>query len=274
MYFQSEQLYHIYNIGNNKQKIFFGRENYLFFLRKIKEYLLDYCEILAYCLMPNHFHFLIYTKSWQSSDDWMIRGDGSSDECVKGKATYSSDDANPLPNQSSDDGLSVKGKLSSDDWMIRGEGSSDECGRVKSTYSSDDANPDSNQSSDDNQLYKLNNAIGVLLRSYTRAINIQERRTGSLFQQKTKEKCLDASSDEYYPLICFNYIHKNPMEAGLVKRMEDWEFSSFKEYIGKRNETLCNQKLARELVDLPSNKKEFYEMSYKIIDDDDVNKIF
>ena len=72
MYFQSEQLYHIYNIGNNKQKIFFGRENYLFFLRKIKEYLLGYCEMLAYCLMLNHFHFLVYTKDWQSSDDWMI----------------------------------------------------------------------------------------------------------------------------------------------------------------------------------------------------------
>ena len=59
--------------------------------------------MLAYCLMPNHFHFLVYTKDWQSSDDWMIQGEGSSDECVRVKANYSSDEANPDSNQSSDD---------------------------------------------------------------------------------------------------------------------------------------------------------------------------
>ena len=34
MYFEKDTLYHIYNQGNNKQKIFFNRENYLFFLKK------------------------------------------------------------------------------------------------------------------------------------------------------------------------------------------------------------------------------------------------
>lgn len=60
MQFQPNTLFHIYNRGNNRQTIFFERENYLFFLRKIRNYLLPHCEILAYCLMPNHFHLLIY----------------------------------------------------------------------------------------------------------------------------------------------------------------------------------------------------------------------
>ena len=52
-------IYHVYNRGNNRQPIFFSRENYLFFLKKIRNHLLPVCDILAYCLMPNHFHFLI-----------------------------------------------------------------------------------------------------------------------------------------------------------------------------------------------------------------------
>ena len=52
-------LYHIYNRGNNKQKIFFNEGNYVYFLRKCHKYLKPVSEILAWCLMPNHFHFLI-----------------------------------------------------------------------------------------------------------------------------------------------------------------------------------------------------------------------
>ncbi len=53
------QLFHVYNRGNGKQPIFFDRKNYLFFLDKIRTHLLPVCDLLAYCLMPNHFHLLI-----------------------------------------------------------------------------------------------------------------------------------------------------------------------------------------------------------------------
>ena len=72
MFFEPERIYHVYNRGNNNQKIFFINDNYYFFLRKIKKHLTKYCELLAYCLMPNHFHFMIYTKAIDeinSSDD-------------------------------------------------------------------------------------------------------------------------------------------------------------------------------------------------------------
>ncbi|MFN0216112.1 MAG: transposase, partial [Saprospiraceae bacterium] len=57
------QIFHIYNRGNNRQPIFFKEENYHFFLKKVRKHLLPTCELLAYCLMPNHFHFLIKTDS-------------------------------------------------------------------------------------------------------------------------------------------------------------------------------------------------------------------
>jgi putative transposase len=55
-------LYHIYNRGNNKQLIFFERKNYIYFLKLFKNYLSSYIDVYAYCLMPNHFHFLIKIK--------------------------------------------------------------------------------------------------------------------------------------------------------------------------------------------------------------------
>ncbi len=63
MKFGEDNLYHIYNRRNNKQQIFFNAENYLYFLYKMRVYLRPHCDILAYCLMPNHFHFLINTNA-------------------------------------------------------------------------------------------------------------------------------------------------------------------------------------------------------------------
>lgn len=67
MHFEAYQLYHIYNRGINSQRIFFQEKNYYYFLRKIKLYINPYCEILAYCLMPNHFHLLISTDERSTS---------------------------------------------------------------------------------------------------------------------------------------------------------------------------------------------------------------
>jgi len=46
-----DAFYHIYKRGNNRQEIFLERKNYLFFLRKIRDHLLEHLDVVAYCLM-------------------------------------------------------------------------------------------------------------------------------------------------------------------------------------------------------------------------------
>jgi REP element-mobilizing transposase RayT len=59
MNFTPDNLYHVYNQGNNQQPIFTIEEDYYIFLRIIRKTISPHCEIIAYCLMPNHFHVLI-----------------------------------------------------------------------------------------------------------------------------------------------------------------------------------------------------------------------
>ena len=62
MNFIENEIYHIFNRGNNQGLIFFEEKNYSFFLSKIEKELIPYCDILAYCLMPNHYHLLVKIK--------------------------------------------------------------------------------------------------------------------------------------------------------------------------------------------------------------------
>ena len=57
-----DSFYHIYNCGNNKENIFIEEQNYTYFLKLVKKHISKTSNILAYCLLKNHFHFIIKTK--------------------------------------------------------------------------------------------------------------------------------------------------------------------------------------------------------------------
>jgi len=61
--FIPETYYHIFDRANGDELLFKSEENYNFFHIKMKKYLLPYFEFQAYCLLPNHFHFVVKTKS-------------------------------------------------------------------------------------------------------------------------------------------------------------------------------------------------------------------
>jgi REP element-mobilizing transposase RayT len=55
--------YHIYNRGNNGIDIFFENGNYEYFLKLYHQYIHPTAETFAWCLMKNHFHFLVYIRN-------------------------------------------------------------------------------------------------------------------------------------------------------------------------------------------------------------------
>ena len=55
--------YHVYNRANGNEILFMTDENYHFFLAKYNQYISPIAHTYCYCLMPNHFHFLIQIKS-------------------------------------------------------------------------------------------------------------------------------------------------------------------------------------------------------------------
>jgi REP element-mobilizing transposase RayT len=63
--FVSGEHYHLYNRGNNFENVFITREDYIRFLRLLRKYIVSNrtADILAYCLMPNHYHLLVHLRS-------------------------------------------------------------------------------------------------------------------------------------------------------------------------------------------------------------------
>jgi putative transposase len=161
------EYYHLYNRGNNRERIFYERENYLFFLRRLRKYVAPILDIVAYCLMPTHYHLLALLK----------RAD-------------------------------------------------------------------------------LSHQMQLLSISYTKAMNRRYDRVGALFQGAFRAKHVGRND---YLVHLSRYIHLNPVIAGLVERAEDWEFSSYREYIGLRNGTLPRPEIVLSQFPSPEAYREFVE---------------
>ena len=209
----NNQLFHIYNQGNNRQQIFFDDDDYKRFLWKMKSCVLPFGDLIAYCLMPNHFHWLINIRSISISKEKYYKH-------------YSIIENQRRRSAFGTKYIKYKIKVS-----LEGEVS-------------------------------LNDVIGILLSSYTKYINKRYEMSGSLFRQhcKAKDGWVDGlntinervlgefSFGNVYAYTCFNYIHENPVVAGLVEKAIDYKYSSALDYAGLRNGTLCDIVLGKELV--------------------------
>jgi len=60
--FHPDGYYHVLNRGANRQKLFLCPANFTYLIAKIRQFASKGIGIIAYCLMPNHFHFLLWQK--------------------------------------------------------------------------------------------------------------------------------------------------------------------------------------------------------------------
>lgn len=56
------KFYHIYYRGVNKADVFFEQGNYEYFMKLYEKHIEPIAETYAWCLMKNHFHFLVRIK--------------------------------------------------------------------------------------------------------------------------------------------------------------------------------------------------------------------
>lgn len=146
--FTPNACYHIYNRGCGHQRIFFEVDNYLFFLRELKQRCHIFrIDVLAWCLMPNHYHLLLSPRS--------------------------------------------------------------------------------------NQLSAMMQAFST---SYTKAINERQQRTGTLFEGRLQAIAVETTE---YAIHLSRYVHLNPVDAHLVQKPEEYDYSSYRDYLGLRAGTLA-----------------------------------
>lgn len=79
--------------------------------------------------------------------------------------------------------------------------------------------------------------IGKLLNSYSKFFNTIHKRSGPLWSGRFKNKKIE--NDEQL-LHLTRYIHLNPTSAKLIDKPEDWNYSSYKEYLEKSKNKICN----------------------------------
>ena len=85
----------------------------------------------------------------------------------------------------------------------------------------------------------IKNFVRLTTNSYSKYFNIKYRRKGPLWEGPFKNVAIENDSQL---LHLTRYIHLNPVTAKLVNKAVDWEYSSYREYIGltSENERLCN----------------------------------
>lgn len=96
----------------------------------------------------------------------------------------------------------------------------------------------------------------AVFNGYVQAFNVQEKRSGTLFEGRAKVKCIN--KNEYF-MHLLSYIHLNPVRAGLVAKPEDWPYSNYLEFIGLRKGTLFSPAIVSDNFESPHAYKTFVD---------------
>jgi putative transposase len=220
MRFYPNQLFHIYNQGNNRRQIFFSDENYRFFLWKMRGYLTPFGDFIAYVLMPNHYHWLFYVRKIEiQRKEYRAKIDNV--EFMRRIKKYG--------NKAQDVDNSSKRRVAGDE-------------KVELRFAIGDL-----QMAYTKAINREKDMSGSLFRKKFQSKDSWIDEFISLENKNGRTDSRFGLGNDY-GYNCLQYIHENPKKAGLVVKSEDWEFSSAKEYKGLRNGSLCNLKLGKELI--------------------------
>jgi putative transposase len=102
-----------------------------------------------------------------------------------------------------------------------------------------------------------------LFMSYSKAINVQQERNGSLFRKYFKRKLIDNNA---YLIRTVIYIHQNPAHHGIYDNFKNYPWSSYNRILEEKISKLKKKELIK-LFDNYSNFQFVHEMINNEIDD-------
>ena len=104
----------------------------------------------------------------------------------------------------------------------------------------------------------LSRAMQWLGVTYTNRFNARHSRSGHLFQGRFKNMLVQ---NDAYLLQLSYYIHRNPLRAGIVKRLADYPWSSYTAYAYGKNrpEWLNTEVILSQMVNAPDRNEAYRE---------------
>ena len=228
---QFGQYYHIYNRGNNRENLFAEKRNYEYFMRLYTKHILPVAETFAYCLMPNHFHFSIRTRTEDEQLAYLESnqiGSVLKTEPISGKTEPISP-------------VRIKGNLEN----------ISEKEQIGSFLQNEPILPV--------KIKEPSRAFNNFFIAYARGFNNATGRTGVLFETPFRRKII-TNNDYFYRLIA--YIHLNPQKHGFVDDFRDWQWSSYRALLSEKETRLGRD----ELFEWFDNRDFFQEFHRETID--------
>lgn len=112
----------------------------------------------------------------------------------------------------------------------------------------------------------LSKIMQSLHTSYTQYFNLKHNRSGHLFQGRYKAILCQKDS---YLLQIVRYIHQNPLRAGIVTKLEDYQWSSHQTYIGNRIYHFIDDLFVLSLFDskITKARQRYLQFVYEIDED-------
>lgn len=218
MNFYPNQIFHIYNQGNNRRQVFYSDQNFEFFLYRLRGGLGPFGDIISYCLMPNHFHILFFVRHVEVARS-VLNESRDKAEWSRRKRKHG---AKAIPIQPQNLSASKRAELVSLNSTI---------GHIQKGYT--------------RAINAENDWSGSLFRAKCKVKDGMINDFVTTNNDNSKSR-FDFTND--YARTCIRYIHDNPVKAGMVQNAEEYKWSSAPDYSGLRNGTLCNLNIGKQIL--------------------------
>jgi REP element-mobilizing transposase RayT len=262
--------YHIFNRGNNRCNLFEQPAEYEHFLWLYDKYISPVADTLAWVLMRNHFHLLVYIKTdvvYKYSIETLnrISPDKIWYEEHKWETTDLSASAGPdnvtksINADRSRDAVRSGGSVVGFDFDLSACAAPDNVKILKDNVNLELVNADRSRDAVRFKQPVPHKHFSHLFNAYSRYLQIRTGRTGNLFERPFKRKLID---NEEYLKTAVLYIHNNPVHHGFCSHPLEYPWTSYLTSISE-----IPTKLKRdEVIKLFSNKENFEQQHNQKID--------